>query len=187
MRLSFFQHFNGISVFHDRFWVSSADVELYTDSAGSIGFGIYFAGKWTCAAWLADWRDSGRTRDITVLELFPNVVSLYLWGAELRNKKIMFHCDNAAVVYAINTMTSKSENVMILLRALTLKCLQLNVVAKAKHIPGKSNITDSLSRLQLDRFRSLAPLAEKRPEAIPSLLWNLFSLDLESFYEQVWQ
>lgn len=187
MWLSFFQHFNGISVFHDRFWVSSADVELYTDSAGSIGFGIYFAGKWACAAWPADWHDSGRTRDITVLELFPIVVSLYLWGPELRNKKIMFHCDNAAVVYAINTMTSKSDNVMILLRALTLKCLQLNVVAKAKHIPGKSNITDSLSRLQLDRFRSLAPMAEKRPEAIPSLLWKLFSLDLESFYEQVWQ
>ena len=187
MWLSFFQHFNGVSVFHDMFWVSSADVELYTDSAGSIGFGIYFAGKWTCAAWPADWHDSGRTRDITVPELFPIVVSLYLWGPELRNKKIMFHCDSAAVVYAINTMTSKSDNVMILLRALILKCLQLNVVAKAKHIPGKSNITDSLSRLQLDRLRSLAPLAKKRPEAIPSLLWKLFSLDLESFYEQVWQ
>ena len=147
-------------MFHDRFWVSSADVELYTDSAGSIGFGIYFAGKWTCGAWPADWHDSGRTRDITVLELFPIVVLLCLWGAELHNKKIMFQCDNAAVVCAINTMTSKSDNVMILLGALTLKCLQLNVVAKAKHIPGKSNITDSLSRLQLDRFRSLALLAE---------------------------
>ena len=71
---------------------------------------------------------------------------------EFRNKKILFHCDNAAVVYAVNTMTSKSDKVMTLLRALPLKCLLLNIVAKAKHIPGKYYITDSLSRLQFDKF-----------------------------------
>lgn len=80
---------------------------------------------------------------MTVLELFPIVVLLYLLSAELRYKKIMFYCDNASVVYAINTMTSKSDNVMVLLRALTLQCVQSNVVAKAKHILGKSNVTDS--------------------------------------------
>ena len=120
------------------------------------------------------------TGDITVLELFPILVSLYLWGDEFRNKKILFHCDNAAVVYAVNTMTSKSDKVMTLLRALTLKCLLLNIVAKAKHIPGKFNITDSLSRLQFDKFRRLAPQAEKEPEVIPSQVWNIFKLQPES-------
>lgn len=181
MWLSFFKQFNGISVFHDRFWISSADAELYSDSAGSFGLGIYFAGKWAYAAWPETWRESGLTRDITVLELFPILVSLYLWGNELQNKKILFHCDNAAVVYAVNTMTSKSNNVMTLLRALTLKCLRLNVVAKARHISGKCNITDSLSRLQLDKFRKLAPQAEKDPDVIPNHLWNIFYLDPESF------
>lgn len=33
MWLSFSQNFNGISVFHDRFWVSNEDVQLFTDSA----------------------------------------------------------------------------------------------------------------------------------------------------------
>ena len=42
MWLTFFRQYNGISVFHDRFWISSAEAELYSDSAGSIGFGIYF-------------------------------------------------------------------------------------------------------------------------------------------------
>lgn len=131
MWLSFFKQFNGISVFHDRFWISSADAELYSDSSGNIGFGIYFAGKWSYATWPDTWHESGLTGDITVLELFPILVSLYLWGDEFRNKKILFHCDNAAVVYAVNTMTSKSDKVMTLLRALTLKCLLLNIVAKA--------------------------------------------------------
>ena len=111
----------------------------------------------------------------------PILVSLYLWGNELRNKKILFHCDNAAVVFAVNTMTSKSEQVMTLLRALTLKCLRLNVVAKAKHIPGKFNITDSLSRLQLKKFKKLCPTAQKDPDVIPSHLWNIFNLDPENF------
>ena len=137
MWLTFFRQYNGISVFHDRLWISSAEAELYSDSAGSIGFGIYFAGKWACATWPETWQESGLTRDITVLELFPILVSMYLWGSKLCNKKILFHCDNAAVVYAVNTMTSKLDNVISLLRALTLKSLRLNVVAKAQHIPGK--------------------------------------------------
>ena len=49
MWLTFFRQYNGISVFHDRFWISSAEAELYSDSAGRIGFGIYFAGKCACA------------------------------------------------------------------------------------------------------------------------------------------
>ena len=51
MWLEFFKQYNGISLVHDRFWISSADAELYSDSAGSIGFGVYFAGKWSYATW----------------------------------------------------------------------------------------------------------------------------------------
>ena len=180
MWLEFFKQYNGISVFHDRFWISSADAKLYSDSAGSIGFGVYFAGKWSYATWPGTWHESGVTRDITVLELFPILVSLCLWGNELCNKKILFHCDNAAVVYAVNTMTSKSDMVMTLLRAITLKCLLLNIVVKAEHIPGKFNITDSLSRLQIDKFRQLVPQAEKEPEVIPSQVWDIFSQQPDS-------
>ena len=43
-----FEKFNGIKVFHDRFWSSNEDVQLFTDSAlgRGLGFGIFFAGKW---------------------------------------------------------------------------------------------------------------------------------------------
>ena len=120
------------------------------------------------------------TRDITVLELFHILVSLCLWDNELCNKKILFHCDNAVVVYAVNTMTSKSDMVMTLLSAITLKCLLLNIVVKAEHIPGKFNITDSRSRLQIDKFRQLAPQAEKESEVIPSQVWDIFSQQPDS-------
>lgn len=177
MWLNFFRSHNGVSVFHDRFWVSNADVQLFTDSAGGpdMGFGIYFQTKWTFAPWPASWRTRGITQDITVLELFPIFVALQIWGENLRNKKIRFHCDNMAVVHIINSMTSKSEQVMCLVRLLTVRCLETNTIIKASHVPGfKNKICDALSRLQLSKFRSLARDADPEPEPIPAYLWNVF-------------
>ena len=55
--------------------------------------------------------DLGITDDITVLELFPLLVSLHIWSEDIRNKKIIFRCDNLAVVHIVNSMTSKSDKV----------------------------------------------------------------------------
>lgn len=175
--VQFFRNFNGISVFHDRFWVSNEDLQLYTDSAGGsgLGFGAYFAGKWAQGAWPQAWVQDGITSDITVLELFPLLVSLHIWGDKLCNKKIVFRVDNMAVVHIVNHMTSKSDRVMTILRAFTLLCLRLNVVAKAQHVLGiRNNICDSLSRFQLQRFRKLAPDADLLPTPVPDHLWNIF-------------
>ena len=111
--------------------------------------------------WPEEWHAQGITADITVLELFPVLVSLVVWGSCLRNKKILFHCDNQSVVHILNTMTSKSDKIMVLVRALTLQCLQHNMVIRGVHIEGRTNIlTDSLSRLQVQKFLRLAPNAE---------------------------
>ena len=181
--LQFFQDFNGVSVFNDRVWLSNEDLQLFTDSAAGdgLGFGIYFDGNWTYSTWPAQWREREITSDITVLEFFPLLVSLYIWGELLRNKKILFRCDNSAVVHIINTRTSKSKMVMILLRDFTLKCLNLNIAFKASHIAGTSNVlTDALSRLQIEKFHRLAPGAEPDPEPIPYHLWNILGNNLQS-------
>lgn len=181
MWLEFFSDFNGISVFHDRFWTSNCDAQLFTDSAAGIGlgFGAYFAGKWAYASWPDAWFTNGIADSIAVLELFPIVVALHIWGSFLKNKKIMFMCDNMSVVQILGSMSSKSPEIMVLLRALTLHCLKYNMVVKATHIPGKTNLlTDALSRLQITKFRQLAPTAELEPETIPNHLWGLFERGL---------
>ncbi|MEW8545793.1 MAG: reverse transcriptase domain-containing protein [Candidatus Thiodiazotropha sp.] len=176
--LHFFKDFNGISVFHDRFWTSNEDIQLFTDSAGgvSLGFGASFARKWAYGAWPHSWVDLGITEDITVLELFPLLVSLHIWGEELRNKKILFRVDNLAVVHIVNSMTSKSDRVMTILRAFTLQCLHLNLVVKAQHVSSSSNsVADALSRFQFQRFHQLVPDAEPFPTPVPNHLWSIFS------------
>jgi hypothetical protein len=50
--------------------------------------------------------------DITFLELFPVVIAVNIWGDLLRNKKILFHIDNKAVVCIIN----KKSAIDILIR-----------------------------------------------------------------------
>ena len=44
MWLEFFNNHNGISMFHNNFWVSNENEKLFTNSAGGQGLGIYFNG-----------------------------------------------------------------------------------------------------------------------------------------------
>ncbi|MES9880226.1 MAG: reverse transcriptase domain-containing protein [Sedimenticola sp.] len=177
MWLDLLRNYNGISVFHDRYWVSNIEAQLFTDSAGGRGrgFGAYFQGHWFTGMWPDSWHDKGYTTDIAMLELFPIFISLVVWGEQLRNKKIVFHCDNMAVVYILNTMSAKSELVMYIVRKLALFAFHSNIVVKAVHVEGIRNvICDALSRFQWDKFRELAPDADKEPYVVPSYLWNIF-------------
>jgi hypothetical protein len=54
----------------DQFWSSNSNLELFTDSAGGIGFGIYFNHMWAQACWPKDWEEIGILSDIAFLELF---------------------------------------------------------------------------------------------------------------------
>ena len=55
------------------------------------------------------------------------------------------------------------------MRKLALVCLNYNICFKAKHVPGLQNkLADSLSRLQLQIFKQLAPAyMHKAPTVIP--------------------
>jgi hypothetical protein len=72
----------------DTLWTSNDTIELFTDSAGgrNKGCDIYFQRKWAQSCWPKHWVENGTLRDITFLELFPVVVSIFIWGSNLRNK-----------------------------------------------------------------------------------------------------
>ncbi len=107
-------------------------------------------------------------------ELFAIVVACHLWGGSLQNKRLILHCDNEAVVNIINSKRSRISRVMDLLRHLTLLTLKHNLYIRAQHIPGKCNeIADSLSRLQFQRFRMLAPQADVVPHKIPAIMLQI--------------
>lgn len=169
----FLECFNGRSLFLDGL-SSNSELELFTDASGSMGFGAYFQGEWCAAAWPVSWREKGFCSNLALLELFPILVSLEIWGERFRNRRVCFWCDNLGVVQAINSQTANSPPVILLLRRLVLRCLQLNAHLTARHVPGVANcLADSLSRFQWDRFRALAPEAEGEGIPCPEFLWSL--------------
>ena len=132
---TFLRKFNGISYFPASEWVTSSVLQLYTDSAGSVGLGCgaYLHGKWVFHEWPIHWRESDYLRDLTFLELIPVLLAVCLWGNELANKKVVFYIDNLALVSVVNKQTSKSRRVMKLVRPLVLKLMEFNCIFKACH------------------------------------------------------
>ena len=162
----FLSKWNGRSFFLESTPTPAQNLELYTDAAGSIGFGGYFQGKWfqgCCPPNMQLNQQQGIS--IEWPELFPIVVACAIWHQLLARKCLQFWCDNLSVVSIINSGHSKTPRIMDLVRHLVLLSMQHNFVVQARHVPWVTNaIADALSRFQMQRFRFLAP--RRRPESL---------------------
>ncbi|XP_032231780.2 uncharacterized protein LOC116614660 [Nematostella vectensis] len=163
--LSFLQNFNCKSFFLDEHWVSSPKLRLFTDAAGSLGYGAVFGDEWCYGQWPDTWVG----KNIAILEFYPIVLSVHLWGHRMTNQCILFFTDNEALVYVINKQSCRDKSLMFFVRHLVALCLKHNILFRAKHIPGVHNIlADSLSRLQLQVFKEKAPATmHSNPTEIP--------------------
>ena len=121
--LKFLREFNGRSFFLDDKWNTSPPLELYTDAAGSKGYGAIFGPHWFFGSFTDQWQSF----NITFLELFPIALSVRIWGSQMANRCIVFVTDNAALVSIINQQTSKHKLVMILIRDLVLTALNYRI------------------------------------------------------------
>ena len=86
----------------------------------------------------------GHNRNIAILEFYPIVISVYLWGHAMRDRCILFFTNNESLVHVINKQSSKDKSLMFFVRKLILICLEYNIVSKAKHISHvKNRLADS--------------------------------------------
>ncbi|XP_022787762.1 uncharacterized protein LOC111327761 [Stylophora pistillata] len=151
---SFVSAFNGRSFFLADRWTNSHQLELYADASGALGYGAVLGTHWCYGQWPHSWHHF----NIAVLELYPIILILHLWGHDVQNQKILFFTDNEALVHVINKQSSRDKNMMFFVRRLVLVRLEKNICFEAKHIPGVHNVlADALSRLKLQTFKQLAP------------------------------
>ena len=163
----FADNFNGKALLLDHRWIESDSLHMHTDASGSLGFGAILQKAWFYGVW----PDTLKGEGITFKELFPIVIALEVWGSKLKNKCIVLHTDNIAVMHIINKQTAKLPSIMTLVRRLVLTCMKNNVLVKSEHIAGTHNVLpDLLSRLQVTKFRKLAPYMEKDPTTVPEHL-----------------
>ena len=171
----FLSKWNGRSFFLESTPTPAQNLELYTDAAGSIGFGGYFQGRWFQGHWPPNVQlNQQQGISIEWQELFPIVVDCAIWHPLLAGKRLQFWCDNLSVVSIINSGHSKIPRIMDLVRRLVFLSMQHNFVVRARHVPGVSNaIADALSRFQMQPFRVLASDADQNPCTIPPSLMTL--------------
>ena len=163
----FLKNYNGRQLFLNEQWVNSDSIKLYTDAASSKGFAGIFRSKWVAG----NWHKPFSSADITLLELYPIMVSLEIWGEMLSNHCVILFTDNAALVYVINNQTCKCKKVMKLVRQLVITCMKFNIAVKAKHIAGKNNVVaDRLSRFEFQEARVHAPWLEPKMTYLPDHL-----------------
>jgi hypothetical protein len=152
--------------FMDETWVSSDRLERFTDASGKIGYGAVFGSSWFYGIWNEEWLNY----NITVKEFYPVILAVESWGETMASEAICFHCDNEALVYVINNLTSHETHVLKLLRKLIFLSLKYNILFKAVDIPGEKNkYSDAFSRLQIQGFLALMPGADQFPMAVPTL------------------
>ena len=141
----FLKSYNGRTLLSFVHSVNSRSIHMYSDSSKS-GYGATCGKRFLCGEFPEAWSQL----DIQVLELFPIFLLVQIFGSRLRNTRVIFHCDNIAIVHALNNQTSRNKTVMILLRPLVLTCLRKNIGFRAMHVPGKENdLCDKLSRQQV--------------------------------------
>ena len=164
--LEFLRQHNGKVVFVDEKVISNHDVHLYTDASGKLGYGAIFGSEWFYGEWSEWWVG----KNIMMLELYPIVVALEVWGPQLQNKRLTLFTDNMALVTVLNKQTSKDKMTMVLMRKLVLVCLKNNIVLNSNHVRGVFNtFSDLLSRLQIVKFKAVCPWANPSPTTIPPL------------------
>ena len=164
---SFLESFNGKSFFLEQNWSSSHSLCFYTDAAQSCGYGIIFGTQWVYGEWPKAWKE----HNICFLEFFPIVVGLILWSNILKNKRVLFWTDNESIVHVINRHTAKDTKLLGLLRTMVLICLRNNILFRARHIKGEKNVlADSLSRLQVDKFKAMSRGMHPTPTLLPAHL-----------------
>lgn len=175
--LCFLKNWNGVNMFYDRDYTESFDMQLFTDASSTRGFGGYYQGLWFSSAWPPEIElPTEKQLSMAFLELYPIVVAAVLWGSNWNKKRILFWCDNEATVAIVRKGRSKCLQIMRLMRQLTWCACKNNFFFSAKHVPGyRNDISDSLSRFQMDRFRRLAPKAAQHPCPCPSsseIMWS---------------
>jgi len=146
-------------------WTPSPALHLYTDASGLQGWGAYWEGRWL----QSHWSSSQCEMDITWKELFAIVLAVHTWGSFWSRRKILFHCDNQAVVDIWEKGSTRATHTMALVRLLYYCAVQHNINVCIVHVPGVCNdIADSLSRFQMHRFKRLAPNSNLHPDTIPA-------------------
>ena len=140
---SFLVHFNGRTFFSKGFIQPVTNIYL---DACLVGLG----GVWNQQVYQCLVPTFNCAVSIVHYEMINILVALRLWVRDLNGKRLVIHCDNAAVVSILNTGKGQDSLLLAIARNVWLCAANSDIDLTLVHIPGKNNIiADLLSRWQI--------------------------------------
>ena len=157
--------------------LTAQDITFYTDASLNKNFGAggYCGRNWFVLRWNPKFITQCRP-SISYLELYALTVGILLYTDQFKNKRLMLHCDNMAVIHMINKNSSACRNCMVLIRIIVMHSMVHNLRIFARYVKSQDNkIADALSRQQWSRFRQLTANTgmKKFPDQIPHQIWPI--------------
>ena len=144
--IAYLPTWNGVSVFYDQEWTSNIDIALWTDSS-DWGYGAYHHNSWI----YEPFTDDLVSHSIAWRELYAIVKASATWASNLKGKRVKFYCDNSTVCDVLKSGTSKSPDIMILVRSLFFVAAGNSFEFTAEHLSSRDNsAADTLSRGQIE-------------------------------------
>ena len=169
----FVERWNGISFLHP---VETLPIRRVASDA---------SGHWGCGAWSGDewfqWQWSATTGplQIAVKEMIPVVLGCAIWGHAWAGCRIIWRCDNQAVVACLGSRTSRDPTLMHLIRNIVFLEAYGGFHIQAEYIDTHANhVADDLSRNRLSSFFLKVPNASRLPSLPPAAIAGLL-LDVE--------
>ena len=153
---------------------------MFSDAAKSwkLGYGAVCYNSWLYGQWESNFIEK-YDPSIAYLELNALVATILAWIHRFKNRRVIMFCDNQSIVQMVNATSTSCKHCMTLIRILVLKCLQENVRVLARYVKSQENTAaDYLSRLKINKFKSLKSTWEVFPTATPKQLipvsrfWN---------------
>ena len=120
---------------------------VFATDACLTGGGGHFADDWFHSTWSVDSPELVGS-NINILELQTVLLAARRWGHLLAGRHILVRSDNVSTVSAVNRSTSRSSDMMKIVKELFWVSVEYGFKLSAKHLPGKLNVlADCLSRL----------------------------------------
>ena len=145
--LLFLQHWSCISIIQ----IKRPLHEIWTDASGTKGIG----GIYLTHLFSAHVPRRHRKKHINWKEMYAVLYAFLMWHPHWENGELLVHCDNDAVVDAINKRSIRGPTITPLQTLLLIAAL-FNITISAVWIPTASNsIADALSRHNFKRLANL--------------------------------
>lgn len=149
-------------------WALLPDIQVSSDTAGTLGYGTIFNNQWFCGSWSA----SPQPLSTAYKELFPIVVAAYYFmETPWSSRRVEFLRDKESVVAALSSGTPRNSYLMVLIRFVAFLAVHHSFSFKASSVLFVMKLTQWLMLPPISSFSISGAWPLQQSMLPPQFLW----------------